>query len=104
MIHTRECHKPDLSDLPAAKRDRGKPDLRIGDPGPMGRILVAGEPGADIIPEVYPAPGELVIDKPGKGLFMPRPFRFILQTWGKNPDFRWCHHRSLRPNHDARSQ
>lgn len=69
VIHTRECHKPDLSDLPAAKRDRGAPALRIGDPGPMGRILVAGEPGADIIPEVYPADGELVIDKPGKGAF-----------------------------------
>ncbi|MGJ8624225.1 MAG: cysteine hydrolase family protein [Yoonia sp.] len=69
VIHTRECHKPDLSDLPAAKRDRGAPSLRIGDPGPMGRILVAGEDGADIIPEVYPIAGELVIDKPGKGAF-----------------------------------
>jgi nicotinamidase-related amidase len=69
VIHTRECHKPDLSDLPAAKRDRGNPALRIGDHGPMGRILVAGEQGADIIPEVYPAPGEIVIDKPGKGAF-----------------------------------
>lgn len=69
VIHTRECHKPDLSDLPAAKRDRGAPELRIGDPGPMGRILVAGERGADIIPEVYPEPHELVIDKPGKGAF-----------------------------------
>ncbi len=69
VIHTRECHRPDLSDLPAAKRDRGAPSLRIGDPGPMGRILVAGEDGADIIPEVYPVEGELVIDKPGKGAF-----------------------------------
>ncbi|WP_223423513.1 cysteine hydrolase family protein [Tateyamaria pelophila] len=69
VIHTRECHKPDLSDLPAAKRDRGNPDLRIGDPGPMGRILIAGERGADIIPDVYPIVGELVIDKPGKGAF-----------------------------------
>lgn len=69
VIHTRECHRPDLSDLPPAKRDRGAPHLRIGDHGPMGRILVAGEPGADIIPEVYPAPGEMVIDKPGKGAF-----------------------------------
>ncbi len=69
VIHTRECHKPDLSDLPAAKRDRGAPEARIGDPGPMGRILVAGERGADIIQEVYPITGELVIDKPGKGAF-----------------------------------
>ncbi len=69
VIHTRECHKPDLSDLPDAKRDRGQPSLRIGDPGPMGRILVAGEEGADIIPQVYPIADELVIDKPGKGAF-----------------------------------
>lgn len=69
VIHTRECHKADLSDLTAAKRDRGAPTLRIGDNGPMGRILIAGEPGADIIPELYPAQGELVIDKPGKGAF-----------------------------------
>lgn len=69
IIHTRECHKPDLSDLPDAKRDRGDPSLRIGDAGPMGRILVAGEEGADIIPEVYPITGEHVIDKPGKGAF-----------------------------------
>jgi nicotinamidase-related amidase len=69
VIHTRECHRPDLSDCPPAKRNRGKPSLRIGDPGPMGRILIAGEPGADIVPDLAPAPGELVIDKPGKGAF-----------------------------------
>jgi nicotinamidase-related amidase len=69
VIHTRECHKPDLSDLPATKRDRGNPSLRIGDPGPMGRILIAGEPGADIIPALAPQDGELVLDKPGKGAF-----------------------------------
>ena len=56
VIHTRECHKPDLTDLPKAKRDRGTPDLRIGDPGPMGRLLIAGEQGADIIPELAPRP------------------------------------------------
>ncbi len=69
IIHTRECHQPDLSDLPSSKRNRGAPSLRIGDPGPMGRILIAGEPGADIIPELSPLNGEIVIDKPGKGAF-----------------------------------
>lgn len=69
VIHTRECHRPDLSDCPPAKRARGRPSLRIGDPGPMGRILVAGEPGADIVPELAAHPTELVIDKPGKGAF-----------------------------------
>jgi nicotinamidase-related amidase len=69
VIHTRECHRPDLSDLPPAKRDRGNPRLRIGEVGPMGRILIAGEPGADIVPELYPEAGDIVIDKPGKGAF-----------------------------------
>jgi nicotinamidase-related amidase len=69
VIHTRECHRPDLSDCPPAKRLRGNPSLRIGDPGPMGRVLIAGEPGAEIVPELFPVPGELVIDKPGKGAF-----------------------------------
>jgi nicotinamidase-related amidase len=69
VIHTRECHAPDLSDCPPAKRTRGWPVLRIGDPGPMGRILVRGEPGAEIVPELAPLPDELVIDKPGKGAF-----------------------------------
>ena len=69
VLHTRECHRPDLSDCPPAKRDRGDPKLRIGDPGPMGRLLVAGEPSADIIPLLAPHSGEWVIDKPGKGMF-----------------------------------
>jgi len=69
VIHTREGHLPDLSDAPAAKVARGKPSLRIGDPGPMGRILIRGEAGHDIIPELYPEVGEVVIDKPGKGAF-----------------------------------
>ena len=68
-IHTREAHRSDLADCPPAKRMRGKGTLRIGDLGPMGRILVAGEPGADIIPALAPLPGERVIDKPGKGAF-----------------------------------
>lgn len=79
VIHTRECHKPDLSDLPDAKRNRGTPDLRIGDSGPMGRLLVAGEAGADIVPELAPMPGEAVLDKPGKGAFCRTNFEALLQ-------------------------
>jgi len=69
VMHTREGHKPDLSDLHEAKRVRGKGAKTIGDEGPMGRILVIGEPGHDIIDELYPIAGEPVIDKPGKGAF-----------------------------------
>ena len=69
VIHTREGHVPDLSDCPPAKLNRGKPSMRIGDPGPKGRILVRGEYGHDIIDDLAPLTGELVIDKPGKGSF-----------------------------------
>jgi nicotinamidase-related amidase len=69
VVHTREAHRPDLSDCPPAKRLRGNPSLRIGDVGPMGRILVAGEPGNQIIPALSPVAGETVVDKPGKGMF-----------------------------------
>ena len=69
VMHTREGHKPDLSDLHETKRVRGKGSMTIGDVGPMGRILIIGEPGHDIIPELYPVAGEPVIDKPGKGAF-----------------------------------
>jgi len=69
VIHTREGHRPDLSDCPPAKLTRGEPSLRIGDPGPKGRVLIRGEYGHDIIDELAPAAGELVIDKPGKGSF-----------------------------------
>lgn len=69
IVHTREAHRPDLSDCPPAKRLRGKPGLRIGDEGAMGRILIAGEPGNQILPELAPLPGEIAIDKPGKGMF-----------------------------------
>jgi biuret amidohydrolase len=69
VIHTKECHKPDLSDLPTAKRNRGNPKIKIGDVGPMGRILIDGEPGSDFIPENAPLEGELVIAKPGKDSF-----------------------------------
>jgi nicotinamidase-related amidase len=81
IIHTRECHKPDLSDLPRAKHLRGTPAMRIGDPGPMGRILIAGEPGADIVPELAALPGEVVLDKPGKGAFYATPLGDILAGW-----------------------
>ncbi|MBX3654262.1 MAG: cysteine hydrolase [Ramlibacter sp.] len=79
VVHTREAHRPDLSDCPPAKRDRGNPSLRIGDLGPMGRILVAGEPGNQIIAELAPVPGEVVIDKPGKGAFHATPLQALLQ-------------------------
>ncbi len=82
IIHTRECHKPDLSDCPPAKRLRGKPSMRIGDPGAMGRILIAGEPGADIVPALAARPGEVVLDKPGKGAFYGTPLSSILAGRG----------------------
>lgn len=69
VVHTREGHRPDLLDAPRAKIDRGAPSKRIGDPGPMGRILIRGEPGHDIVPGLAPVDGEPVIDKPGKGAF-----------------------------------
>jgi len=73
VVHTRESHAPDLSDCPPAKRLRGAPQMRIGDPGPMGRILVRGEPGNAIVDALAPIDGELVIDKPGKGAFYATP-------------------------------
>ena len=82
VIHTREAHRPDLSDCPPAKRARGNPSLRIGDVGPMGRILIAGEPGNQIIPALMPMPGELVVDKPGKGAFYATELHEMLQAAG----------------------
>jgi len=82
VIHTREGHVPDLSDCPPAQLQRGEPSLRIGDPGPKGRILVRGEYGHDIIDDLAPLPGELVIDKPGKGAFHGTTFGAELQSRG----------------------
>jgi biuret amidohydrolase len=82
VVHTREAHLADLSDCPPAKRNRGKPGLRIGDTGAMGRILIAGEPGNQIIPALAPIPGEIEINKPGKGAFYATPLHELLSQRG----------------------
>jgi nicotinamidase-related amidase len=82
ILHTRESHRPDLSDCPPAKRLRGKPSLRIGDEGPMGRILIRGERGADIIDACAPREGEFVVDKPGKGMFYATKIADLLEQSG----------------------
>jgi nicotinamidase-related amidase len=82
VVHTREGHRPDLSDLPESKYLRGNLDVKIGDDGPMGRVLVRGEKGHEIIAEVRPVTGEPVIDKPGKGAFWATDLHGILQNRG----------------------
>ena len=82
VIHTREGHRPDLSDLPPSKKVRGRGKITIGDVGPMGRILVRGELGHDIVAEVYPIEGEPVVDKPGKGAFYATDLDAILKMKG----------------------
>ena len=105
VIHTREGHVPDLSDCPPAKLNRGDPSLRIGAPGPKGRILIRGEYGHDIIDDLAPLPGEPVIDKPGKGSFHGTSFGELLagarhhQPGGDRRD-----HRGLRAHHRPRGQ
>ena len=82
VIHTREGHRPDLTDAPPHKVERGDPAVRIGAPGPMGRILVRGEPGHDIVAELYPRADEPVIDKPGKGAFYQTDLDLMLRNRG----------------------
>ncbi len=82
VVHTKECHRPDMSDCPPAKHRRGKGSLRIGDHGPMGRILIHGEPGNDFVPALQPLPHELVLSKPGKGAFYATPLQKELESRG----------------------
>ena len=88
ILHTREAHKPDLSDCPPSKVNRGRGPQKIGDPGPMGRLLVAGEPGNQIVPELAPIAGEMELDKPGKGMFWATGIHEVLQEKGITLDRR----------------
>src|ERR1700712_4497312 len=81
VVHTREGHLTEVSEAPRGKVERGAPSLPIGDPGPMGRILIRGEEGHDIIPALYPLDGEVVIDKPGKGAFYATELSDVLEQY-----------------------
>lgn len=106
VIHTREGHRPDMADAHPHKVERGDPATRIGAPGPMGRILIRGEPGHDIIPELAPLAGEVVIDKPGKGAFYQTDLELILTTRGIDTllvcgvTTEVCVHTSIREGND----
>ena len=105
VIHTREGHRPDLSDLPPSKKLRGHLKTGIGDKGPMGRILVRGEYGHDIVDELKPAPGEPVVDKPGKGAFYATDLDSMLHNRGiQQPRRLRRHHRGVRQHHRARGE
>ena len=105
VIHTREGHRPDLTDAPPHKVERGDPSTRIGAPGPMGRILVRGEPGHDIIPELYPLAGEPVIDKPGKGAFYQTDLELMLRNRAIDTLFVCgCDDGGVRQHHGPRGQ
>ncbi|HEX4330346.1 MAG TPA: cysteine hydrolase [Burkholderiales bacterium] len=82
IIHTKECHRPDLADCPPSKLTRGNPTLRIGDAAAMGRILIDGEEGSDFVAELAPQPGDIVLTKPGKGAFYATPLGDILRLKG----------------------
>ena len=106
VIHTREGHRPDLADAPPAKLARGAPGRKIGDEGPMGRILIRGEPGHDLVPELAPWPGEPVIDKPGKGAFYETDLELMLKNRGVDTLFvagvttEVCVHTTIREAND----
>ena len=105
VIHTREGHRPDMTDCPPAKLARGKPDTPIGSEGPNGRILIRGEAGHDIIDELAPADGEAILDKPGKGAFYATDLELMLRNAAdQEPDRHRRHDRGLRPHDRPRGQ
>ena len=105
VVHTREGHRADMTDAPKAKVERGAPKLRIGDPGPMGRILIRGEPGHDIVRELYPRAGEPVVDKPGKGAFYSTDSAALAAgPRNREPRRLWRDDRGLRAHDGARGQ